>query len=177
MVDEKKNKSNGAAPADSNEQQKQGQEFMIQKIYVKDLSFETPNSPDVFSEKWEPAVNLEINTAGKGLRTDTHEVVLTIVVTAKIGEKTAYLVEVKQAGIFSIKGLSDQELSHALGSYCPNILFPYAREVVSDLVVKGGFPQLLLSPINFDALYSQHVAHMQQASENENKEAPVDPVH
>ncbi len=172
MTEEQKSKSNGAAA------EEHSQEFTIQKIYVKDLSFETPNSPDVFSGKWEPAVNLEINTAGKGLGSDLHEVVLTVTVSAKLGEKTAYLVEVQQAGIFSVKGLRDQELSHALGSYCPNILFPYAREVVSDLVVKGGFPQLLLSPINFDALYSQHMERLQQKTQDKGKnEIPVDPVH
>ncbi|NOX43862.1 MAG: protein-export chaperone SecB [Gammaproteobacteria bacterium] len=167
MTDEQKSKSNGKGT------EIQSQEFMIQKVYVKDMSFETPNSPDVFSEKWEPSVNLEINTAGKNLNPDVHEVVLTVTVSAKIGEKTAYLIEVQQAGIFSIKGLSDQELSHALGSYCPNILFPYAREVVSDLVVKGGFPQLLLSPINFDALYSQHMQRVQEANKNEEQAGPV----
>jgi len=167
MTDEQKSKSNGKGT------EKQSQKFMIQKVYVKDMSFETPNSPDVFSEKWEPGVNLEINTAGKNLNPDVHEVVLTVTVSAKIGEKTAYLIEVQQAGIFSIKGLSDQELSHALGSYCPNILFPYAREVVSDLVVKGGFPQLLLSPINFDALYSQHMQRVQEANKNEEQAGPV----
>jgi len=169
MADEEKSKANGTAT------EAPVQEFMIQKIYIKDMSFETPNSPSLFMEKWEPAINLELNTAGKNLDTDTHEVVLTVTVSAKLGEKTAYLVEVQQAGIFSIKGLEQQELSHALGSYCPNILFPYVREVISELVLKGGFPQLLLSPVNFDALYSEHVIRMQNTDQT--KEVAADPVH
>ena len=150
------------------------QEFVIQKIYVKDTSFEAPNTPDIFSEKWEPQINLELNTAGKSISDDTHEVVLTLTVSAKLGEKTAYLIEVQQAGVFSMRGLDNRELSHALGSYCPNILFPYAREVISDLVSKGGFSQLLLSPVNFDALYAQHMQQVQEAAPSEPE---VDPVH
>ena len=168
MTEEQKGKADGAV---SDEQK---QEFAIQKIYIKDLSFETPNTPDVFSEKWEPNISLEINTAGKSIGPDTHEVVLTATLSAKIGEKTAYLVETQQAGIFTIRGLNEQELSHALGSYCPNILFPYVRETVSELVAKGGFPPMLLSPVNFDALYAQHMQSMQQ----KNKQEPqADPVH
>lgn len=168
MTEEQKSKTDDAA----GEEQKQ--EFAIQKIYIKDMSFETPNTPDIFSEKWEPEISLEINTAGKGLGPDTHEVVLTATLSAKIGEKTAYLVETQQAGIFTIRGLNEQELSHALGSYCPNILFPYVRETVSELVAKGGFPPMLLSPVNFDALYAQHMKSMQQKS---NQEPQPDPVH
>jgi len=160
MTEEHKGKANGSGNGAESEEKKQ--EFAIQKIYVKDISFESPNTPDIFSEKWEPDISLEINTAGKGLAPETHEVVLTVTVSAKLGEKTAYLVEAQQAGIFTIHGLNDQELSHALGSYCPNILFPYLREVVSELIAKGGFPQLLLSPVNFDALYAQHMQRMQE---------------
>ena len=150
------------------------QEFVIQKIYVKDASFEAPNTPDIFSEKWEPQINLELNTAGKSVNEDTHEVVLTLTVSAKLGDNTAYLIEVQQAGVFTMRGLDTRELSHALGSYCPNILFPYAREVISDLVSKGGFSQLLLSPVNFDALYAQHMEQAQKSAQNEPE---VDPVH
>jgi len=168
MTEEQKGKVDGAV----SEEQKQ--EFAIQKIYIKDMSFETPNTPDIFSDKWEPNISLEINTAGKGIGPDTHEVVLTATLSAKIGEKTAYLVETQQAGIFTIRGLNEQELSHALGSYCPNILFPYVRETVSELVAKGGFPPMLLSPVNFDALYAQHMQSMQQKNE---QEPQPDPVH
>lgn len=142
-------------------------QFGIQKIYTKDISLETPNSPQMFSAKWEPTVNMEIGTNGQRLAEDVHEVVLAITVTVKQDDKTAYLVEVHQAGIFTVSGLSQEELSHAIGAYCPNILFPYARETVSDLVTRAGFPQLLLAPVNFDALYAQHVQKMQQQGQGE----------
>lgn len=132
-------------------------QFAIQKIYTKDLSFETPNSPSIFMDKWEPQVEFNLGTRVESLENFLYDIVLTVTITVKIGGITAYLVEVNQAGIFLIAHFSDQELGPMLGSFCPNILFPYAREVVSDLVVKGGFPQLLLAPVNFDALYAQHV--------------------
>lgn len=139
-------------------------QFVIQKIYTKDISFETPNSPEIFTQKWEPSINVELGTNGKSVGEGVHEVVLSVTVTAKQGDKTAFLAEVKQAGIFAINGFPEQELGAMVGSYCPNILFPYAREVISDLVAKGGFPQLLLAPVNFDALYAQHVAQMKEQS-------------
>lgn len=142
------------------------QQFAIQRVYTKDISFETPNSPAIFTEKWEPEINLDLNTTNSRLHENVFEVVLTLTVTAKAGEKTAYLVEVKQAGIFGIAGFGEQELGHMLGAYCPGILFPYAREVISDLVSKGTFPQLLLAPINFDAIYAQHLQR-RQAGESE----------
>lgn len=132
-------------------------QFVIQKIYIKDLSFETPNSPQVFLEKWAPDIKLQLRSQTSPQAEGVHEVVLTLMITAAQGDKTAYLVEVQQAGIFGISGFNDHDMGIMLGSYCPNILFPFAREVVSDLVAKGGFPQLLLAPVNFDALY----AHMQ----------------
>lgn len=132
-------------------------QFAIQKIYIKDVSFETPNSPQVFLEKWEPEVSLQLSNNSGVLSDNTHEVVLSLTVTAKIGDKTAYLVEVQQAGIFSIEGYDEAQLGAVIGSYCPHVLFPYAREAVSDLVTRGGFPQLLLAPLNFDALYRQHL--------------------
>lgn len=132
-----------------------GRQFAIQKIYLKDTSFETPNSPAIFTEKWEPAINLELQTSGSPLADNVHEVVLTVTMTVKLGEKTAYLVEVHQAGVFTVNGIEGEELGHLLGSYCPNILFPYVRAAISDIVIKGGFPQILLTPVNFDALYAQ----------------------
>ncbi len=141
-------------PAAGGEQAEQ--QFSLQKIYLKDISFETPNSPEIFTEEWKPDVNVELQTAGKPLTDEVMEVVLTVTVTAKLGDKTAYLAEVHQAGVFTMSGFSDDERVHMQGSYCPNILFPYAREAVSDLVSKGGFPQLLLAPVNFDALLAQH---------------------
>lgn len=137
-------------------------QFNIQKIYIKDLSFETPNSPKIFTEKWEPAVEFNLSTRVETLENFLYEIVLTVTIIVKIEDNTAYLVEVNQAGIFTLAHFTEQELGPMLGSFCPNILFPYAREAVSDLVVKGGFPQLLLAPVNFDALYAQHVQQIQQ---------------
>jgi len=133
----------------------QGPQFGVIRIYLKDVSFETPNSPGIFTEEHRPDVNLQLNTSVDQLEDDLYEVVLNVTVTSKHGEKTSFLVEVQQAGIFEIKGFEDEHKSHLLGSYCPDALYPFAREAVSDLVTKGGFPQLLLAPINFDALYAQ----------------------
>jgi len=140
--------------------------FAIQKIYTKDISFETPNSPNIFTQKWEPSLDLNLSTQVAPLENSMFEVGLTITVTVKIADNIAYLVEVIQAGIFSVGGFSDQEMGPMLGSFCPNILFPYAREVISDLVSKGGFPQLILAPVNFDALYMQHLQQSQQMPES-----------
>lgn len=141
-------------------------QFAIQKIYTKDISFETPNAPKVFTLKWEPSLDFNLGTHVETLENSLYEIALTITVTVKIAETIAYLVEVNQAGIFSVAGFSEQEMGPMLGSFCPNILFPYAREVISDLVSKGGFPQLILAPVNFDALYLQH---LQQSQSPESK--------
>ena len=145
------------------------QQFTIQKIYIKDVSFESPNAPAVFTEEWKPESNLELNTNAKKLEDNVYEVVLSLTVTVKNNDKVAHLVEIQQCGIFSVAGFSDQDMSHMLGSFCPNILFPYAREAVSDMVTRGGFPQLLLAPVNFDALYAQHLQQMQNDAEQEEK--------
>lgn len=144
-------------------------QFAIQKIYVKDLSFETPNSPQVFLEKWEPVISLQMSNAATVMRENLHEVVLSLTVTAKIKDKTAYLVEVQQAGIFNIEGYDAVQLAAVVGSYCPQVLYPYAREAVSDLVTRGGFLQLLLDPVNFDALYRQHLEHGLRSQSAESK--------
>lgn len=146
--------------AENNAAEKQ---FAIQKIYTKDISFETPNAPQIFTQKWEPSLDLNLDTQVSPLDTGLFEVSLTLTVTVKIDESVAYLIEACQAGIFALVGFSEQELGPMLGSFCPNILFPYAREVVSDLVAKGGFPQLVLAPVNFDALYMQHLQQAQQS--------------
>ena len=138
-------------------------QFSIQKIYTKDMSFETPNTPKIFTEKWEPMVDFNLGSNVQPLENGLYEVALTVTITVKSDDKTAYLVEINQAGIFTLIGFSDEELSPMLGSFCPNILFPYAREAVSDLVAKGGFPQLILAPVNFDALYAQHIQAQEQA--------------
>lgn len=137
------------------------QQFSIQKLYLKDVSFESPNSPAVFTGEWKPEVNVQLNTEIKGLDNNMHEVTLSVTVTAKQQDKTAFLVEVKQAGLFQLAGFEQEQLGGMLGAYCPETLFPYAREAVSDLVSKGGFPQLLLSPVNFNALYMQHQQQQQ----------------
>jgi preprotein translocase subunit SecB len=141
------------------------QQFALQKIYLKDTSFETPNSPEIFTEEWKPDVNVELQTNGKPLADGVMEVVLTVTVTAKLGDKIAYLAEVHQAGVFTMVGFSGDELAHMQGSYCPSLLFPYSREAVSDLVGKGGFPQLLLAPVNFDALLAQHKQQQAESSD------------
>ena len=139
-------------------------QFAIQKIYTKDISFETPNSPKIFTQKWEPSLDLNLGTNVENLENSMYEISLSITVTVKVADTTAYLVEIKQAGIFTIAGFSEQEMGPMLGSFCPNVLFPYAREAISDLVNKGGFPQLILAPVNFDALYMQHLQQQGQQS-------------
>lgn len=150
-----KSKGNGAAA--------NGPMFNIQRIYVKDVSFEAPNTPHIFKEDWKPEVQVDLQTNAKKLEEGIFDVDLHITVQVQMGEKTAFLVEVMQAGIFHIEGLTKEQRNHALGSMCPNILYPYAREAISDIVTRGGFPQLLLAPVNFDALYMQHLE--QQAKE------------
>lgn len=136
-------------------------QFAIQKIYTKDISFETPNSPQIFIDKWEPKVEFNLSTHANTIQNSLFEIALTVTITVKSNEKTAYLVEVNQAGIFAISGFTDEEMGPMVSSFCPNVLFPYAREAVSDLVTRGGFPQLLLAPVNFDALYAQHLQQIQ----------------
>lgn len=146
----------------NNEQQ--APQFNIQRVYTKDVSFETPNSPAVFQKEWSPEVKLDLDTRSAKLADDVYEVVLSLTVTAQNGGETAFLCEVQQAGIFSISGLTEPQLAHSLGAYCPNILFPYAREAVGSLVGRGTFPQLNLAPVNFDALFAQYVQQRQAAA-------------
>ncbi len=131
-------------------------QFAIQKLFVRDLSFESPNTPIVFTEKWEPAVDINLNSNAKKAPQDLFEVSITVTVTVKNNDKVAYLVEATQVGIFGVKGFPDSEIGPLLGSFCPSVLFPYLREVVSEIITKGGFPPMLLNPVNFDALYAQH---------------------
>lgn len=153
-----------------NAQPQSGQTFNIAKIYLKDMSLEAPNSPQIFQgNEWSPQVGVELATNARTIAEKAYEVVLTVTVTAKLGEKTAYLCEVHQAGIFQLEGFEGEMLKGILGSYCPAILFPYAREAVSDLVTKGGFPQMLLGPVNFDALYAQRAMQEQQKAAEEAK--------
>src|ERR1041385_8107304 len=129
-------------------------QFELRKIYVKDISFETPNSPRVFLENWNPETKIQLHTDTAPIENDLHEVVLSVTVTATLGEKTAFLAEVKQAGIVLAKGFAPEQLGQLLGAYCPNLLYPFIREAIADLITKGGFPQMLLAPVNFDGLYA-----------------------
>ncbi|HWW30872.1 MAG TPA: protein-export chaperone SecB [Steroidobacteraceae bacterium] len=133
-----------------------GVQVSLQSVYLKDCSYESPNGPRVpNNQAWEPKFQLNMNTSAEELSPEVREVLLTITVEAKQGEATLYLVEVKQAGLFSITGASMEELKRLIGSFCPNVLFPFAREVISDLIVKGGFPNFVLPLVNFDALFAQ----------------------
>lgn len=140
-------------------------QFSLQRIFVKDLSFEAPKSPEIFREDWSPQVEMDLNTRQRSLEGDFHEVVLTITVTVKTGDEVAFIVEVQQAGIFLIQGLDEASKGHALGAFCPGLLFPYARETIDSLVVRGSFPALMLAPVNFDALYAQELERMQANGE------------
>lgn len=140
------------------------QRFQIQRIYVKDISLETPNSPQIFQsqQNWKPEVNLQLQTNTQRLSDTQHEVVLTLTVTAKQGDNTAFLIEMQQAAVFAIENFSDQQLGPMLGAYCPNVLFPYARETIDSLLLKAGFPPLALAPVNFEALYAQRAQQARQ---------------
>lgn len=141
-----------------------GVQVSLQSVYLKDCSYESPNGPRVpNNQNWEPKFQLNMNTAAEELSAEVREVLLTVTLEAKQGEATLYLVEVKQAGVFAIVGASQEDLKRLIGSFCPGVLFPYAREVISDLVTKGGFPNFLLPLVNFDALFAQASAEQPQA--------------
>ncbi|MAY42139.1 MULTISPECIES: protein-export chaperone SecB [unclassified Neptuniibacter] len=143
-------------------QEEQGPQFAVQRVYIKDASFESPNAPEIFMSPWQPEVGLEMNTQTNQVGDSAFEVVLTLTVTVKNDDKTAFLVELQQGGIFGISGLGEQEMHHTLGAFCPSILFPYAREAIDAMVVKASFPALMLAPVNFDALYAQQMSQAQQ---------------
>jgi len=155
--------NNEATPA-TNEQQA-GPQFAIQRVYTKDVSFETPNSPAIFQKDWQPEVKLDLDTRSNKLADNTYEVVLAVTVTVTVEGQTAFLAEVQQAGIFTIGNLPENALAHTIGSFCPTTLFPYARESVANLVNRGSFPQLNLAPVNFEALFASYVK--QRAAEAE----------
>jgi len=156
--------SNGKAPR---------REMAIQKIYLKDASFEAPSTPEIFRGKWQPSINVDLDSRATPVDETVYEVILRLTITAKQEDKTAFLVEITQAGLFSIKGAEKSELGPILGSYCPATLFPFARQVVNEMVTQGGFPQLLLSPVNFDALYAEQVRRRQQESSGEAGDRPA----
>lgn len=149
--------TNGQSSAQGSQPQ-----LVLQKIYVKDVSFEVPGAPQIFQEFGEieqtsPQVQLNIGHQAMDLGNDLYEVVLSVTLTCTLGERTAYLAEVEQAGIFGIAGFSVEDRAGVIGSYCPNLLFPYARQIISSMVLEGGFPPFLLQPINFDALYAEQM--------------------
>ncbi len=141
-------------PAQAQEQD-QEQQFAVQRIYIKDVSFEVPLGAQVFTKQWQPQVQVDLNTKADRVSDDIYEAVLTITITAKLGEETAFLIEVQQAGVFLVEGLEGDQLRRVLMIMCPTILFPYARETVDSLALRGSFPPLMLQPVNFEALYVQ----------------------
>ncbi|MCL2885977.1 MAG: protein-export chaperone SecB [Betaproteobacteria bacterium] len=149
-----------------NEQNAQDEQplFGIEKIYVKDLSVEVPNAPEIFLEREAPQIEVQLNTSGRRVGEQIYDVVLTVTVTAKLGEKTVYLVEVGHGGIFRIQNIPQEQIEPLVAVACPNILFPYARETVSDAIVRAGFPPLVLQPVNFEGMYMQRLQEQQQAA-------------
>jgi preprotein translocase subunit SecB len=145
-------------------------QIKTQKVYLKDVSFETPSSPQIFVQEWKPELTIDFGSSFNNVGEDHYEVVLALTVTTKVEDKTAYLAEVHQAGIFLIQGLDQQELQRALNVACLRVIYPYACAAVSDLVSKGGFPQLVLSPVSFSGIYRQR---MQQAQEQGLAQAPA----
>ena len=145
------------------EQQNEQPVFGIEKLYIKDLSIEVPNAPEVFLERENPEIEIQLNTTGRGIEEGVFEVVLTVTVTAKLAEKTVFLVEVGQAGIFRIMNVPEEQLEPLMAIACPNVLFPYAREAVSDAVGRAGFQPIVLQPVNFEAMYMQRLEQAQQA--------------
>ena len=158
----------GARPEAPAGESNQGQ-VRLERMYLKDASFESPNTPSVFQNDWQPEIDLQINTRSEQVVPGFFEVVITVTVTAKLGEKTAFITEVQYAGLFRMEGLPDAVVHRTLGTFCPNTLFPYVREVVDSLVVRGGFPALHLVPINFDMAYEEA---MRQAKETQGDSKP-----
>ena len=145
----------------------QDAQFVLQRIYVKDMSFESPKAPDAFLQQFKPRINLELNSSHRPMGEDNFEVTLSVTVTANNeAEEVIYLVEVQQAGVFLIKNMDDEGMTQTLGSFCPGVLFPYARETIDNLVTKGSFPALMLAPVNFDAVYAQAKAQAEAQTNN-----------
>ncbi len=158
MADEQ---SNGA---ESNAEQ--GPQLAVQKIYLKDVSFEAPTAPAIFQEQVQPRIDMNLTQKVSNVGENLFEVVLAVTVTCKAGDKTAYLCEVQQAGVFGCAGFDQTQLEAVLGTYCPHVLFPYVRQVISDLIQSGGFPPLFLQPINFEQVYAESLKRRQQPTMN-----------
>jgi len=158
------------APTEENSQER----FGIHKIYVKDISLETPNSPQIFAEQeWQPQVDMDMSTQIQTLNGGNYEVVIKVTATVKVGDKTAFLIEVHQAGLFALINFEGNRLAYMLESYCPTILFPYIREAISDIVIRGGFQPMLLAPVNFDAVFAEKMKKIQQQQQEANQETPT----
>jgi preprotein translocase subunit SecB len=171
MSDE--NQSNPEATQATSEQA--APQFAIQRIFTKDISFETPNSPEIFQKDWKPEIQLDLDTKSNKLAENTYEVILSVTVTATVEGQTAFLAEVQQAGIFTIGNLPEIQLAHTIGAFCPTTLFPYARESVANLVSRGSFPQINLAPVNFEALFASYVQqrNAQAQAQTEQVTAPA----
>jgi preprotein translocase subunit SecB len=151
------------------ETEQQGPNFSLQRLYLKDASFESPNSPDSFrGGAWRPQITFDIKSSNSKLEGDLYEVILVLTIQATQEDKVAFLVEVQQGGVFVCNGLDDAQLEQILATVCPNIMFPYARETVDSMVIKGSFPPLMLAPVNFEALYAQSKQEAQQAAAGAN---------
>ena len=164
MADENSVNQNGEQQVETPE----GVQLVIQTIYAKDISFESPNSPEIFLEQYKPEISVNLNNRVKELENDSHEVELQVTVSSKVGEKTAYIAEVKCGGVFGIKGMDDETRSRLLRTFCCEQLFPYVREAVSETISRGGFPRFVLQPINFNSIYQQA---QQQAAQQEEANA------
>ncbi len=140
-------------------------QFALQRIYTKDVSYESPNSPASFLKQWKPDIKFDLNSSARKVDESHYEVTIKATITATNEEETAFLVEIEQAGLFAMVNIPEAQMGPMLGAMCPNIIFPYLREAVDALVIKGGFPPLLLSPINFDALYQQRLKEAEQAKQ------------
>ena len=156
---------NGAAPAADAQPQQTGPAFAVEKLYMKDLSFEAPNAPQVFNEQGQPDLQMKLNQKVQRLSEVAFEVSLGVTLTCTLDGKTAYLAEVQQAGVFGLQGFDPAGLDGMLGAHCPSILYPYARAAISELIVNGGFPPFQLQPINFDALYAEGLRQRAQQQE------------
>ncbi len=143
-----------------------GAQLSLQKVYIKDVSFEVPGAPQIFQEQGQPQIQLNLSQQIGALTENVYEVVLTVTVTCKLAEKTAYLAEVQQAGVFGMSGFDNQNRDAVLATYCPNVLFPYARQIVSDLIQNGGFPPFLMQPINFEALFAEQARRRAEGTPN-----------
>ena len=157
----------GGAAQQPGQQGQEKQQLAIRKIYLRDLSFEVPDAPAIFTGEWSPETTVDLDTRSREISEGVYETILRVTVTAKQGDKTAYLCEVEQGGVFIISGFEGQTLDMLLGSYCPAQLFPFVREAISDVVAKGGFPQMVLAPVNFEALYMQRRRRMQERQEQD----------